>query len=190
MKIISCNLGNKQSILFRGKEVETGIFKSPVREGIFLMKEGVRGDAVIDRRWHGGTDKAVYLYSSDHYDYWKKLYPGLDWDWGMFGENLTIEGMDESRLFSGARYRVNSEVIIEITTPREPCYKLGHKFGTPKVIKQFMNQPFPGVYARVIQGGWVRPRDGLEPVQEGSRGLSIAEQYLTKMRHKQVTPQK
>ena len=162
----------------------TGIYKHPVDKGIVLRRGGVEEDNVIDRRYHGGEAKAVYMYSADHYDYWKRLYPELDWDWGMFGENLTIEGLDEARLFSGSRYRIGEQVIVELTTPREPCYKLGHRFGSSKLIRQFMEKPYPGVYASVIEEGCVRPGDRVVEISQPTGGKSIARQYLDKMEAK------
>ncbi len=190
MKIVSCNRGKKKSIYFRGKEVRTGIYKYPVDGGIVLTKNGVIEDAVIDLRFHGGVEKAVYLYSVDHYVYWKALYPDLEWTWGMFGENLTVEGMDEAALYRGEQYLINDEVLIEITTAREPCYKLGYKMGNTEIIQQFMNLPYPGVYARVIREGQVRPGDQMTIYRKSSGAISIADQYLTKMKRKQQNTSK
>ena len=97
MKVVSVNIGEKRTVNYKGKIVETGIFKSPVETPIFLGETGVETDAVIDRRYHGGIDKAVYAYSQNHYAYWKKIYPELDWKFGMFGENLTISNLEETR---------------------------------------------------------------------------------------------
>ncbi len=159
----------------------TGIFKKPKKEGITLKERGVFKDAVIDRRYHGGYDKAVYLYSSDHYPYWRAQYPDLSWKWGMFGENLTIEGMDEIHLYPGDQFAIGEEAIIEITTPREPCYKLGYRFKDPSIVKKFMQKPFSGTYARVIREGHVRAEDEVRLIAAGDISQSIAEIYMAKM---------
>ena len=95
MIVKSVNIGAKRTIDYKGKIVETGIFKFPVKQAIFLGEEDVEKDAVIDRKYHGGIEQAVYGYSENHYEYWKKLYPKLDWQYGMFGENLTISNLEE-----------------------------------------------------------------------------------------------
>ena len=137
MKIISTNIAIPRTVLWRGREIQTGIYKKPVSEPIYLGKEDVANDAVIDRKHHGGEHKACYLFGSDYYEDWKEKYPELDWDWGMFGENLTVEGLDENNLQIGAVYQLG-KTIVQITEPRQPCYKLGIKFGTQKVIVEFL----------------------------------------------------
>ena len=111
MKIISTNIGEPRVIKWRGKEVETGIFKFPVIQPIFLGTDDVENDHVIDRRYHGGTNKACYLYSSDHYGYWQKLYPELEMPWGIFGENLTVEGLNEAQINIGDIFKIGEAVV-------------------------------------------------------------------------------
>ena len=178
MKVIATNIGQKRIIKYRGKEIETGIYKSPVEGGIFLEKEDVKGDDVVDRRYHGGVDKACYLYSTKAYEYWKPLYPNLDWNYGMFGENITIEGLDEETLKVGDRYRIG-EALIEISQPRQPCFKLGIRMGTQAILKQFINSPFSGSYVRVIENGQVNVGDMLQLVHEETASPTILEIYET-----------
>ncbi len=160
MKIISTNIGEPQTIEWRGKKVQTGIYKHSVPQPIFLGEEDVANDHVIDRRYHGGIDKACYLYSADHYKYWQRLYPDLEMPWGMFGENLTIEGLHEARIHIGDTFQIG-EVIIQATQPRQPCYKLGFRFGTQKIVRQFVDSGFSGVYVRVLQKGEAKSGDKL-----------------------------
>ena len=94
MKVVSVNIGERKGVKYRGKTVQTGVFKKPVTHPIILGKFDVEGDAVIDRRYHGGEFKACYLYSADHYEFWKNKYPDLEWEYGMFGENITVEGLN------------------------------------------------------------------------------------------------
>jgi len=101
MRIVSTNIAEPKTIVWKGKEVTTGLFKYPVEAGILLGKEDVDNDHVIDRRYHGGADKACYLYSADHYSYWQNLYPELEMPWGMFGENLTVENLHEAEINIG-----------------------------------------------------------------------------------------
>lgn len=179
MIVRSVNIGEKKSINYKGKIVETGIFKSPVSEPIFLGKEDVVNDAVIDRRYHGGTEKAVYAYSENHYAFWKELYPDLDWHFGMFGENLTISNLEETEIYVGSQYKLG-ETIIEVTKPREPCMKLGLVFGTQQILKQFWNSTKSGIYFKVIETGNVSVDDELVLIKEAEKKRSIADVYETK----------
>lgn len=179
MKVISVNLGEKKTINYKGKIIETGIFKYPVKNSIFLGEEDVENDAVIDRRYHGGIDKAVYAYSLNHYDYWKPLYPNLDWQYGMFGENLTISNLEETEIFIGNQYKLG-EAILEVTKPREPCMKLGLRFETQAVLKQFWNSTKSGIYFKVVQTGNVNTGDELILLKKAENSPTIAEVYHTK----------
>lgn len=176
MKVISTNIGEPQTISWRGKEVKTGIYKYPVDEPIFLDKEDVKGDHVIDRRVHGGVDKACYLYAAEHYPYWKEKYPDLDWNYGMFGENLTVLGLDERIIHIGSIYNLG-EAVVQVTQPRQPCYKLGVRFGTQTILKQFIQALIPGVYVRVLTAGLVKKDDILIPKELQADGVSIQDMY-------------
>lgn len=123
MEIVSTNLGQKRIIEYNGQEVFTGMYKYPVKEPLSLEKTDVKGDDVIDRKYHGGIDKACYLYSSTHYDFWKTRYPNLNWVWGMFGENLSISNLDEANVLIGDIYQIGT-AKVQVTQPRQPCYKL------------------------------------------------------------------
>ena len=174
MKVVSVNIGEARLVNWRGKKVKTGIFKYPVEDSIFLGKEDVVNDAVVDRKHHGGLDMAVYAYSADHYPFWKERFPNSDWSLGMFGENLTIEGLDESSMFVGSKYKIG-EAEVEVCQPREPCFKLGIRFGTQSVLKEFVNRPYPGVYFRVSKPGSVKVNDKMELIHEALDSPSIAE---------------
>lgn len=154
--------------------VQTGIFKYPVGK-IQLGASDVEKDQVIDRKYHGGIDKACYLFSADVYDYWKNQYPELEWDWGMFGENITIEGLDESQMMIGATYKIG-DAIVEVSQPRQPCFKLGVRFNTQKVLKDFIAAEHSGVYVRVIKEGTVTAGDELILINQGE-SLSIREVF-------------
>ena len=161
MQVVSVNIGKKETITWRGKSIQTGIFKYPVDHPIYLGKTDVVSDIVVDRRYHGGIDKACYIYSEDHYNKWKLEYPDLDWDFGMFGENITVRGLDESQLQIGDIFYIG-ECRVQVTQPRQPCFKLGIRFNSQKVIKSFINSPYPGVYVKVIQPGEVKSGDNMQ----------------------------
>jgi MOSC domain-containing protein YiiM len=172
MQILSTNISEPITIKWRGQQVQTGIYKKPVNHPIYLEKNEVKGDTVSDRKVHGGEYKACYLFSSDQYNYWQKLYPDLDWTFGMLGENLTVSGLDEKQIHLGDIYKLG-EALVQITQPREPCYKFGVKFGTQKVLKQFIDHGYPGTYVRVLKEGYVKKGDDFVLVKKAINSLSI-----------------
>lgn len=173
MTITSVNIGEAKEIIWNGKSVKTGIYKSPVQE-IELEMTDVKDDSVIDRRYHGGVDKACYIYSEDHYEYWKNLYPNLKFNFGMFGENITIKGLNERTIMIGDIYRIGG-ATVQVTQPRQPCFKLGVVFEDQKVLKQLINSKFPGVYLKVIEGNSVKPGDTMVLVERMHNTVSLLE---------------
>ncbi len=176
MQIISTNIGNPTPIQWNGQQTTTGIFKFPVNEPLLLEEEAVAKDTVSDRKVHGGVFKACYLFSADHYPYWKERYPALEWNWGMFGENLTVEGLDEAKIRIGNIYKVGS-ALVQVTQPREPCFKLGIKFGTQEILREFIDHGFPGTYVRILEVGEVNTGDTLELVEESENALTVQQFY-------------
>lgn len=176
MQIVSTNIAKPTSINFNGQEVITGIYKTPTKEPIFLGKENVKNDEVTDRKHHGGEFKACYLFSLNHYPYWQNLYPHLDWQYGMFGENLTVKNLDETKIHIGDVYKIGS-ALVQITQPREPCFKFGVKFGTQEVLKQFIDHGFPGTYVRILEEGLVKTGDHLELVEPSKSSLTTSQFY-------------
>ena len=173
MKIISTNLGKPTTFIWNGKEETTGIFKKPIDSPIFLTKNDVLSDEVSNRLNHGGYYKACYVFSAEQYPYWKTLYPDLDWSWGMFGENLTVAGLDENTIFLGDVYQVG-EALVQVSQYREPCYKLGHKFGTQHMIKQFIQHGYGGTYLSILEEGNVKVGDEFKLVEREQDRLSAA----------------
>jgi MOSC domain-containing protein YiiM len=176
MKVISTNIGNPTTITWNGKVEQTGIFKYPTSEALFLGKTDVEKDTVIDRTNHAGINKACYLFSADQYPHWKKLYPQLDWDWGMFGENLTVTGLNEAEIRIGDIYEIGS-AMVQVSQPREPCYKLGIRFGTQDIIRQFIEHGFPGTYVRVLEAGKVAVNDELILAERSENKLTVKQFY-------------
>ena len=174
MKVISTNIGKARDIEWNGKIVRTGIFKFSVDEPLFLGNEDVVNDDVVDRRYHGGAEKACYLYSADHYNYWQQLYPGIEMPFGIFGENLTVEGLHEAQINIGDVFEVG-EAVVQATQPRQPCFKLEFRFPDPGVVKHFVDSGFPGVYVRILINGNVKKGD---PVRLVKRQDSISVQKV------------
>ena len=185
MKIISVNIGEKRQVKWRKKTIETGIFKYPVTEPIFLDREDVKGDNVVDREHHGGIDQAVYAYGEQHYAYWKELYPDYNWNYGMFGENITITDFDETKIQVGSIYTLG-ETKLEVTKPRQPCYKLGIRFNNPKIIKDFWHSTKSGVYFKILETGKVSVGDELLLLENKPNNSTIAEIYTSKRIQKRI----
>jgi MOSC domain-containing protein YiiM len=175
MRVISTNTGISRDIEWNGKTVTTGIFKFQVNNPIYLGNEDVENDSVIDRRYHGGFDKACYLYSVDHYDYWKTLYPDLNLPWGIFGENLTIEGLNEAEINIGDIFKIG-EAVVQVTQPRQPCFKLEFRFPNQQIVQQFIASGFSGVYVRVLKNGFIKTDDAMQLV-ERKNSISIHEVF-------------
>lgn len=172
MKVLSTNIAQPTTFIWEGKKVTTGIYKKPTDVPIYLQKEDVRGDEISDRRVHGGEFKACYLFSAYQYPFWRNLYPNLDWTYGMLGENLTIENLDEKTLFVGDIYKIG-KATVQITIPREPCFKFAHKFGSNAVIQQFINNGYSGTYVRVLEKGEIKTGDALQLVEKAKDSISI-----------------
>jgi MOSC domain-containing protein YiiM len=185
MKIVSTNIGDRKEILWKNKKVTTGIYKYPVNKPIFLDTEEVKGDEISDRKNHGGIDQAVYAYSLQHYDYWKKYYPNAEWNLGMFGENLTINHIDETKIHVGDTFKVGN-VILEATLQRSPCFKLGIRFNTMKIVKQFWNSTMCGVYFKVLQTGTVKVGDEFKAIKTCSENPTIADLLIKRKREKGI----
>ena len=185
MKIISTNIGERKEIDWKGELITTGIFKYSVDKPIFLDTEDVKGDTICNRENHGGILQAIYGYSFKHYDYFKKLHPELDFEMGIFGENLTMDDLDETKIHSGDTFKVG-EAILEATLQRDPCLKLGVRFNNMKIVKQFWNTTFCGVYFKVLQTGFVKAGDVFEQIKCCPENPTIAELYKTQRIAKEV----
>lgn len=174
MKILSLNVGLPRAVTWQGKLVTTGIFKEPVAGPIMLRKLNLEGDRQADLTVHGGLDKAVYAYPSEHYDYWRAQFPETDLPWGMFGENLTTEGLREEDVYIGEKFRIG-EAEVGVTEPRMPCYKLGLKFGRADILKRFLASRRTGFYFRVVREGQLSAGDAIEPAGRAQSEISVAD---------------
>ncbi|MFT5306848.1 MAG: MOSC domain-containing protein YiiM [Flavobacteriales bacterium] len=174
MKILSLNIGGRKVVVHNGKEVETGIYKSPVNTPILLEETDVQNDHVVDRKYHGGIDKACYIYGANHYPFWKEKYPLADMSFGAFGENITFEVIDETKLHIGSRYQLGA-AIVEIASSRQPCFKLGIRIGNPIVVRDFAQNSYSGVYLRVVKSGTVSLTDEMTTLDIKDNNITVAE---------------
>jgi len=185
MKIRSTNLGTKKTIDWKGSKRTTGIFKLPIDEPIFLGFRGVQGDHINNLKVHGGLDKACYGYGANYYSYWKGLYPDLEWTYGMFGENLSIDDIDEATIKIGDIYKIG-DAIVQVSQPRQPCIKFAAKFGSNELITQFIDFEHPGIYFRVIQEGNVQTGDTFKLDLRNEKALSIQQIFQLLYSKKEV----
>lgn len=148
-------------VLRNGEPVSTGIFKEPVAGRVMMRTLNLDGDRQSDLSVHGGPEKAVYVYPSEHYEFWKRELPEVDVTWGMFGENFTTEGLLETETNIGDKFRIGSAEVM-VTQPRMPCYKLGIRFGRSDIIKRFLASERTGFYLAVLKEGNVGAGDEFE----------------------------
>ena len=174
MRLVSVNIGHPRKVIYKGKTVTTGIFKEPVEGRIRLRTLNLDGDRQADLSVHGGLSKAAYAYPIEHYAYWREQYPGVDLPWGMFGENLTVEGLREDSLNIGDRVRIGSAQLM-VTEPRLPCHKLAAKFGRDDIIKRFLHSGRTGFYFAVLQEGEVAAADDITVVGRDKHGVTVAD---------------
>jgi MOSC domain-containing protein YiiM len=176
MKLVSVQVGRPRTVRWHGRSVSTGIYKEPVAGRIMLRRFNLDGDEQADLTVHGGRDKAVYVYPSEHYPRWQAEFPDLPLPYGMFGENFTTEGLDEQSVRIGDQFRIG-EAVVEVTQPRLPCYKLGIRFGRPDMPKRFHASGRCGLYLAVLREGEVGAEDLWERIARGDQQVSVIERY-------------
>src|SRR6266404_2473121 len=174
MKLVSVNTGLPRVVTWHGINVTTGIFKQPVEGRVAVRKLNLDGDRQADLIVHGGEDKAVYCYPVSHYDYWTRELPGLQLPMGMFGENLTADGLLEDSVHIGDRFSIGSAEVI-VTQPRLPCYKLGVRFQSDDMVKRFLASGRTGFYLAVTREGEVGAGDEIKIVARDPNAVLVTE---------------
>jgi MOSC domain-containing protein YiiM len=174
MKLVAISVGRPKDVQWRGRSVKTSIFKSPISGRVHVTRLNVEGDEQSDLSVHGGAEKAVYAYPAEHYDFWRRELPDMEFSWGAFGENLTTEGLLENEVCIGDRYRVGS-VDLVVMQPRMPCYKLAIRFGRPDIVKRFLKSGRSGFYLAVEREGTLGPGDAVERLARDERRLTVAD---------------
>ena len=174
MKLLSVNVGLPREVQWRAKMVRTSIFKVPVSGPVRVQTLNLQGDQQADLSVHGGTDKAVYAYPSEHYAFWNAQLPGTALPWGAFGENFTIEGLREDQACIGDHVLCGTAEFV-VTQPRMPCFKLGIRFNHPDIVKRFQRSGRTGFYLAVLREGEVTAGDLLELIPSHQDRVSVAE---------------
>ena len=172
-RVVSVNVGAVRSVEWRGRTVTTGIFKQSVTGRVALRGVNFEGDDQADRSVHGGPDKAVYAYALEDYEAWRAA-DGIETPHGLFGENLTVIGIDLTMATIGTRWHVGS-VVLEVAQPRLPCYKLGIRMNDAQFPKRFMAMGRMGAYLRVIQEGDVGVNDDIRVIPPPAHGVTLRE---------------
>jgi len=173
MKILSVNVAPVAQVKINGTLVRTGINKTPVAGAVWLRKLGFDGDQQADLTVHGGEHQAAYSYPFEHYGHWQgRLGYTEPLPFGTFGENLTTEGLLETEAFVGDVYRFGG-ALVQVTSPRLPCFKFGHKIGRPDLLQDFLHSGHSGFYLRIREEGKVSAGDEIRLVERDSRGISV-----------------
>jgi MOSC domain-containing protein YiiM len=174
MRIVSVNVGRPRLVIWKGTQVSTGIFKDAVEGPVDVKRLNLAGDRQADLSVHGGPDKAVYGYPAEHYPYWRRELPLAELPWGVFGENLTTEGLSEDTLHIGDRLRVGSALLV-VTQPRVPCYKLTIRFDRDDMIKRLIASHFSGYYFAVGEEGQLAAGSPIEIVERDPNAVKVSD---------------
>jgi MOSC domain-containing protein YiiM len=173
-RVLSVNVGMPRVVVWRGKRVTTGIYKEPVEGPVLVRTLNLDGDRQADLRVHGGWDKAVYAYPSEFYELWSDELPELELGPGVFGENLTIEGLLDGDVSVGDRFRVGTAELV-VTQPRIPCFKLGIRVGRDEFVTEFLERGLLGFYLAVVREGEVEAGDPIIELHRDPRGVRVTE---------------
>jgi MOSC domain-containing protein YiiM len=168
------NVGTPTLVPVNQQTVLTSIFKSPVEGRVAVRRHNIDGDRQSDLTVHGGPNKAVYCYPAEHYRYWKEQLPDGELPYGVFGENLTTEGIIEEAVSIGDQFRVGS-AVLQVTQPRMPCFKLGIRFGLSSMVKRFWQSGRSGIYFSVVEEGDVAAGDSVDKIAAGPEEISVAD---------------
>jgi ferredoxin-NADP reductase/MOSC domain-containing protein YiiM len=173
-RLLSVNVGLPRDVTWNGKTVRTSVWKSPVSGRRMVRKLDIDGDAQADLAGHGGEQRAVFVYQMDSYHYWQSFLDRSDFTFGQFGENFTVEGLLDSEVCVGDRYRIG-DAIFEVTQPRVTCYRVGIRMNEPRMPALLIAHHRPGFYFRVLQEGEVGAGDDIAKITDGPERMSVAD---------------
>jgi ferredoxin-NADP reductase/MOSC domain-containing protein YiiM len=173
-KLLSVNVGLPREIEWQGKLVRTAIWKRSVPHRVLVRRLNLDGDGQADLQGHGGEQRALMVYQIQSYRYWERQLGRNDFEYGQFGENLTVDGLPDDEICIGDRYRIGS-AVFEVTQPRVTCYRLGIRMNNPQMPALLVSHRRPGFYFRVIKEGEVGAEDEIIKIFEGPGKISVAE---------------
>jgi ferredoxin-NADP reductase/MOSC domain-containing protein YiiM len=172
-RLLSVNVGQPRGVAWRGRLVYTSVWKEPVRGRRLVRRLNIDGDAQGDLHGHGGEQRAVFVYQMDSYHYWERELKRSDFVFGQFGENFTVEGLADSEVCVGDRYRVGG-ALFEVTQPRVTCYRVGIRMGEPRMASLLVARQRPGFYFRVLEEGEVGAGDEIVRVSRGAERMTVS----------------
>lgn len=178
--LVAVNVANVQSFTVGERKFRSAILKAPVEGRVLLRELGLDGDHQADHRFHGGPEKAVYLYSFEHYAFWQKALKLDAMPPGTLGENLTIGGFEkdlEHDLHVGDVLAIGG-ALVQLTTPRQPCWKLETRMGLSGFAKAFLESGRIGMYARVSREGGVAAGDAVSVERRSARSATVRDLLL------------
>ncbi|MBO8170530.1 MAG: MOSC domain-containing protein [Bacillaceae bacterium] len=149
----------------RGKDWTSAIHKQPVDGPLWLSRNGLEGDQQADLKHHGGVDKAILAYGASRYAFWQKEWNRTDLFFGGFGENFTVDGLDEEGVCIGDVYQVGN-TVVQVSQPRQPCWKLARRWSTPDLVQKILRLGYSGWYMRVIEEGYVQKGDSFTRIEQ------------------------
>ncbi len=174
MQVLHVNRSMPLTLPINGRDVPTGIYKEPVTGEVTVRRLGLDGDGQADLTVHGGPHQAVYAYPVEHYAHWEQELATPSFPPGTFGENLTLSGLLETDVCVGDIHRMG-EILLQVTSPRIPCFKLGHKLSRPDILKPFLHSGFCGFYYSVLEDGTLSAGTPVEVVTRDPRGVTVRE---------------
>jgi ferredoxin-NADP reductase/MOSC domain-containing protein YiiM/ferredoxin len=172
--LVSVNVGLPKDVPWQGKTVHTGIWKQPVTGSVMVRRLNIDGDGQGDLAGHGGEQRAVFVYQLDSYRHWEQHFGRDDFVYGMFGENLTVDGLLDDEVCIGDRYRIG-EAEFEVTQPRVTCYRVGMRVGEPQLPALLVAHHRPGFYMRVLTEGRIQAGDAIVKISTGPEALPVAD---------------
>jgi ferredoxin-NADP reductase/MOSC domain-containing protein YiiM/ferredoxin len=172
--LVSINLGLPADVKWQGKIVRTAIWKRPVSSRVMARRLNLDGDGQGDLAGHGGEHRAVMVYQLESYRHWETYLGRHDFEYGQFGENLTVEGLPDDEVCIGDRYRIGG-ALFEVTQPRVTCYRVGIRMNNPQMPALLVSHKRPGFYLRVIEEGEIGAGDEIVKIADGPQRISIAE---------------
>ncbi|MGY6022507.1 MOSC domain-containing protein [Streptomyces spinosirectus] len=172
--LVSVNVGLPKDVPWQGRTVHTGVWKHPVSGPAMVRRLNIDGDGQGDTQGHGGEQRAVLVYQLDSYRYWERHFGRDDFEFGQFGENLTVDGLPDDEVCIGDRYRIG-EAEFEVTQPRVTCYRVGLRLGEPELPALLVGHHRPGFYMRVLREGHVEAGDEIVRTATGPGALTVAD---------------
>jgi len=173
-RLVSLNVGLPRDVVWQGRTVHTAVWKHPVEGPRLVRRLNVDGDGQGDLAGHGGEQRAVFVYQLDSYRYWERELGRDDFEYGQFGENLTVEGLADGEVCIGDRYRIG-DAEFEVTQPRVTCYRVGIRMNDPRIPALLVSHRRPGFYLRVLREGEVEAGDEILKLASGPEAMTVAE---------------